>query len=304
MSITLATFNVWFNEYHIYERISHIIIEILESKPRISVIALQEITPKIFEFLLQSPIKSHYNFANPQNHLTGHYDVIILVDKAYKINQFIKQPFNNTKMARNIEIVSITNIKTKKHFLVATSHLESEFFNKSIKNENLTNHNNNNNNNNIIINENSNKIKQFQESFDLLEKLKQTHKFNYDLIVFMGDMNITDIEEDLFSKNTPNDWKDYFIEFGSPKYLEFTYDHTKNNNTYYNKKSRLDRIYYKTKKPKEPKEPKETKEPKEPKELKEKLLEPYSFTFLGQEPARGKLFHSDHFGLVATFIES
>ena len=288
MSITLATFNVWFNEYHIYERISHIIIEILESKPRISVIALQEITPKIFEFLLQSPLKSHYNFANPENRLTTHYDVIILVYKTYKINQFIKQPFNNTKMARNIEIVSITHIKTKKHFLVATSHLESEFFNKSIKNENLNNHNNNNLNN-IIINENSNKIKQFQESFDLLEKLKQTHKFNYDLIVFMGDMNITDIEEDLFSKNTPNDWKDYFIEFGSPKYLEFTYDHTKNNNTYYNKKSRLDRIYYKT---------------KETKETKEKQLEPYSFTFLGQEPARGKLFHSDHFGLVATFLES
>ena len=38
--------------------------------------------------------------------------------------------------------------------------------------------------------------------------------------------------EELFNKNLPNDWKDYFIEFGSPKYLEFTYDHTKNNNTY------------------------------------------------------------------------
>jgi hypothetical protein len=179
-------------------------------------------------------------------------------------------------MSRNIEIVSITNIITKKHFLIATSHLESEFFNKSVKNSV-------NPNTNIILNENSNKIKQFKESFDLLEQLNQTHKFNYDLIVFMGDMNITDIEENLFSKNTPNDWKDYFIEFGSPKYLEFTYDHTKNNNTYYNKKSRLDRIYYK-------------------KNEKTKL-EPYSFTFLGQEPAKGKLFFSDHFGLVATFIE-
>ena len=295
MSITFATFNVWFSEYHLYERISHIIIEILESKPRISVIALQEITPKIFEFLLQSPIKSHYNFANPENHLTRHYDVIILVDKTYKINQYIKHPFNNTKMFRNIEIVSITNTKTKKHFLVATSHLESEFFNKSIKKTNETindNNNLNNNFNNNIINENSNKIKQFQESFDLLEKLNQSHKFNYDLMVFMGDMNITDIEEELFSKNTPNDWKDYFIEFGSPKYLEFTYDHTKNNNTYYNKKSRLDRIYYKL------------NQSNQAKENKEKQLEPYSFTFLGQEPARGKLFHSDHFGLVATFLES
>ena len=302
MSITLATFNVWFNEYHIYERISHIINEILESKPRISVIALQEITPKIFEFLLQSPLKSYYNFANPENRITNHYDVIILVEKNYKINQYIKHPFNNTKMSRNIEIVSITHIKTKKHFLVATSHLESEFFNKSIKKINNTNETTNEKtiektieNNNIILNENSNKIKQFQESFNLLEKLNQTHKFNYDLMVFMGDMNITDVEEELFSKNTPNDWKDYFIEFGSPKFLEFTYDHTKNNNTYYNKKSRLDRIYYKTTQP---------KQPKEPKEPKEKHLEPYSFTFLGQEPARGKLFHSDHFGLVATFLES
>ena len=113
MSITLATFNIWFNEYHIYERVSHIITEILQYKPRISVIALQEVTPKIFEFINQSPLKSYYNFANPENHLTNHYDVIILIEKTYKINKYIKHPFNNTKMGRNIEIVSITNIKTK-----------------------------------------------------------------------------------------------------------------------------------------------------------------------------------------------
>ena len=280
MSITLATFNIWFNEYHIYERVSHIITEILQSKPRISVIALQEVTPKIFEFINQSPLKSYYNFANPENHLTNHYDVIILIEKTYKINKYIKHPFNNTKMSRNIEIVSITNIKTKKQFLISTSHLESEFFNKTNKKINNTY------DSNIIINENSNKIKQFQETFELLDKINNSDNLNkkfYDLIVFMGDMNITDIEEELFNKNLPNDWKDYFIEFGSPKYLEFTYDHTKNNNTYYNKKSRLDRIYYK-------------------KNEKTKL-EPYSFTFLGQEPAKGKLFFSDHFGLVATFIE-
>ena len=280
MSITLATFNIWFNEYHIYERVSHIITEILQSKPRISVIALQEVTPKILEFINQSPLKSYYNFANPENHLTNHYDVIILVEKTYKINKYIKHPFNNTKMGRNIEIVSITNTKTKKQFLISTSHLESEFFNKTNKKINNTN------DSNIIINENSNKIKQFQETFELLDKINNTDHLNknfYDLIVFMGDMNITDIEEELFNKNLPNDWKDYFIEFGSPKYLEFTYDHTKNNNTDYNKKSRLDRIYYK-------------------KNEKTKL-EPYSFTFLGQEPAKGKLFFSDHFGLVATFIE-
>ena len=280
MSITLATFNIWFNEYHIYERVSHIITEILQSKPRISVIALQEVTPKIFEFINQSPLKSYYNFANPENHLTNHYDVIILIEKTYKINKYIKHPFNNTKMGRNIEIVSITNIKTKKQFLISTSHLESEFFNKTNKKINNTY------DSNIIINENSNKIKQFQETFELLDKINNSDNLNkkfYDLIIFMGDMNITDIEEELFNKNLPNDWKDYFIEFGSPKYLEFTYDHTKNNNTYYNKKSRLDRIYYK-------------------KNEKTKL-EPYSFTFLGQEPAKGKLFFSDHFGLVATFIE-
>ena len=291
MSITLATFNIWFNEYHIYERVSHIITEILQSKPRISVIALQEVTPKILEFINQSPIKSYYNFANPENHLTSHYDVIILVEKTYKINNYIKHPFNNTKMGRNIEIVSITDTKTKKQFLISTSHLESEFFNKTNKKINNTTDANNTTDSNIIINENSNKIKQFQETFELLEKISNHDKINhknsnnnvYDLIVFMGDMNITDVEEELFIKNTPNDWKDYFIEFGSPKYLEFTYDHTKNNNTYYNKKSRLDRIYYK--------------------KNQETKLEPYSFTFLGQEPAKGKLFFSDHFGLVATFIE-
>jgi len=124
---------------------------------------------------------------------------------------------------------------------------------------------------------------QLSETFSILDTLIKENSNKYDMVIFMGDTNIISKEQKVFDEIIPIDWKDYFIEFGSPKVLEYTYDHTKNNNTYYNKKSRLDRIYYK-------------------KNEKTKL-EPYSFTFLGQEPAKGKLFFSDHFGLVATFIE-
>ena len=114
---------------------------------------------------------------------------------------------------------------------------------------------------------------------------KQNEKQNenqnqYDLVVFMGDTNIISKEQKVFDEIIPDDWKDYFIEFGSPKILEYTYDHTKNNNVRIPVKSRLDRLYFKN--------------------LSE-LLDPYSFAFLGQEPTRNNLFQSDHFGILATF---
>jgi hypothetical protein len=147
-------------------------------------------------------------------------------------------------MNRNIEIISITNPDDNKNYIIGNSHLESEF------NKKQPNHF---------------KISQFIEVFKKLENFEKESQLENDLIIFMGDTNISNDEESLYTEKIPNGWVDYFIEFGSPKQLEYTYDHTKNNNTYFPVKSRLDRIYYK------------------------KLngnLEPYTFSFLGQEPIK------------------
>ncbi len=261
MSITVATFNIWFDKYYIFERTNKIILEILQTKPRISVIALQEVTPAIFNFIKASLISEYYNFST--NEIIQPYDTVILVDKNFKINKHIKNRFAHTLMARNLEFVSITNLKTKDNFLVGTSHLESEF-------------------NKIKDQPNRYKLDQFKESFTTLDNFTKESNMNYNMIIFMGDTNISNEENKIFEEKIPHGWNDFFIEFGSPKHLEFTYDHTKNNNTYFKSRSRLDRIYYKNLK---------------------NTMQPYTFSFLGQEPANGYLFLSDHFGVVACFSE-
>jgi hypothetical protein len=274
MNISFATYNIWFDTYEQINRASNVILEILGTKPKISVIALHEVTKHILEFIKKSPLSEYYII--PESQTIYNYDTIIMVLKNFQIEKFIIQPFTHTKMARNLKIITLTitpkststiTPPKKIRVMVASAHLESEF---KTKNPNLY------------------KMNQLSETFSILDTLikdkqnenQNEHQNQYDLVVFMGDTNIISKEQKVFEEIIPDDWKDYFIEFGSPKVLEYTYDHTKNNNVRIPVKSRLDRLYFKN--------------------LSE-LLEPYSFSFLGQEPSRNNLFQSDHFGILATF---
>jgi hypothetical protein len=274
MNLSFATYNIWFDTYEQINRASDVILEILGTKPKISVISLHEVTKHILEFIKKSPLSEYYII--PESQTIYNYDTVIMVLKNFHIEKFIIQPFTHTRMARNLKIITLTMAPKststitpakKIRVMVASAHLESEF---KTKNPNLY------------------KMNQLSETFSILDTLikeKQNEKQNenqnqYDLVVFMGDTNIISKEQKVFDEIIPDDWKDYFIEFGSPKILEYTYDHTKNNNVRIPVKSRLDRLYFKN--------------------LSE-LLEPYSFSFLGQEPSRNNLFQSDHFGILATF---
>jgi hypothetical protein len=233
----------------------------METRPKLSVISLQEVTYEVYKILKQC-LSVYYFFTEYKPN--QQYDTVILIDKKFKINHQFKESFTHTKMKRNIEFVCITDNATHKNYLISTAHLESEF----TKNKDQTNRY---------------KIDQFNESFDILEKYIENSQFAYELVIFMGDTNISNEENQLFETKIPTDWKDFYLEFGSPKHLEFTYDHTKNNNTYFPIKSRLDRIYYK--------------------KNKTSKMEPYMFSFLGQEPYKKYLYSSDHFGVVANFSE-
>jgi hypothetical protein len=259
MNISFATYNIWFDNYEQVNRASHVILEILGTKPKISVISLHEVTRHILDFIKKSPLSEYYII--PESQTIYNYDTIIIVLKNFKIEKLIIQPFSNTRMSRNLKIItlSLTSAKKKINVLVASAHLESEF---KIKNPNLY------------------KMDQLSETFSILDTLIKENPNKYDIVIFMGDTNIISKEQKVFNEIIPIDWKDYFIEFGSPKVLEYTYDHTKNNNVRIPVKSRLDRLYFKN--------------------LSD-IFEPYSFAFLGQEPSRNNLFQSDHFGILATF---
>ena len=264
MTLTIATFNIWFDNYMKYERANQVILEILFNKPRIDIICLQEITPSILEFIKLSLITKYYTLSKDK--ITQSYDTLILVNKNLTIVNTIIKKFRDTKMARCLEILHVK--KDNYNYLVSTAHLESEF---------------------KINSTNQSKLNQFIEIFEILNNLEKDNNNIFDYCFFLGDTNIIPSEDKEFQNNTPKEWIDYFIEFGSPKHLEYTYDYSKNNNVLYKKKSRLDRIYYKSK-------------PKELKKENDLILEPYSFSFLGQEPSIINLYSSDHFGLVATFM--
>jgi hypothetical protein len=255
--ISFATYNIWFDNYEKLPRINQIVNEIILNHPKISVIALQEVTPITYNFIIQSNLKKIYHIPDIHFNNLG-YDTIILVHKDYIIEKMIKHKFTHTNMERNLTCVSIRN-KNNEYFLIGTSHLESEF---------------------KIKTPNKYKIDQFIESFNILDTISMENKNKYHLVIFMADTNIVSRENNLFKEITPNDWIDYFIDFGSPKFLEFTYDHTKNNNVNIPVKSRLDRIYFK--------------------QISNEYY-PNSLSFLGKEPGENNLYSSDHFGIIASF---
>jgi len=255
MTISFATYNIWFDKFEQVNRLNNIIKEIIEHTPRLTVIALQEVTLFSYTYLQKSELTKYYNISTNINFNECIYDNIFLVDKKYNYENVFNKKFGYTKMNRYLR-----GIKVKKNdfsLLIFTSHLESEF---------------KKNTPNIY------KIEQFKNAFSFIDSESNTDK--YSLVIFMLDTNILSSEDDLFK--IPPKWKDFFIEFGSPRFLEYTYDYTKNNNIKGSYKSRLDRIYYKN---------------------MNNNFEPSSFSFLGKEPFND-LYSSDHFGLVASFDPS
>lgn len=218
MSLTVATFNIWFDNFHLLERCRLIVKEILEQEIPIQVITLQEVTPVSFEYLIRSPLKNIYVFSKKE--VIQSYDTLILIHNSLKVDDYVKHKFTNSisRMGRYLEIISVSDLKQKDlRFLIGTSHLESEFRTYQTK------------------------LSQFCEGFEVLENMSK--KSVYSLILFMGDTNIIKIHDKFFK--TPKFWNDLYIVCNPHQSLEYTYDYKKNDNVLLKKQSRLDRIYYK-----------------------------------------------------------
>jgi len=258
MSLTIATFNIWFDSFHLLERCRLIVKEILEQELPIQIITLQEVTPTSFEYLIKSPLKKMYVFSKKE--MTQSYDTLILIHHSLKSNGYIKHQFTKSlsKMGRCLEILSVSEKEKGEtlRYLVGTSHLESEFRTYQTK------------------------LSQFKESFQILEKIATN--YDYSLLLFMGDTNIIQQHQRFFEP--PETWLDLYQACQPHKSLEYTYDYKKNDNVRLKKRSRLDRIYYKTCKLNE-------------------VWNPISFGFLGQEPGADGTYPSDHFGIVSTMMK-
>lgn len=219
MSLTLATFNLWFDAQDRRQRTLNLIEEIITNLP--DILALQEVTIDVFNLLINSKLKNIYYFPKPE---VKPYQTITIVNKKFNIKQHVKY-FLESGMSRTLEVITLDD------YIIGNFHLESVFPSK----------------NKFIKTNTKIKQSQFKKIFEIMENLnahKQDYKTKDYTLILMGDTNITNWESDHMSVyKTPPKWNDLYLEFGSPLSLKYTYDYTQNDNVKFKGKSRFDRIY-------------------------------------------------------------
>jgi endonuclease/exonuclease/phosphatase family metal-dependent hydrolase len=225
MIFTFVTYNIWFDNYLMRQRMKQIIQIFKNEQP--DIICLQEVTPNSLQILMDSLfIVDNYYFSLTE--MTQCYDTLILVNNT-KFNVINTNIYDfgesgHSMMGRGYHHMEIEFKFGDEHLNIVTSHLESEF-KKDAKN------------------------KLYQYKY-ILDKFKNTEN-----VVFAGDLNIPNYQSGYYDKIAKNmKWFDSWIEMSKtiPKdYAEdirWTYDCNKNSHrggSRKNNHSRLDRVLYK-----------------------------------------------------------
>ena len=281
--LSVLSYNIWFEAVDDNERLNSLLAHILYYDP--DVICLQEVRPKIYDILIKEMVNYEYHY--PQN-IKYNYGCVIF--SKYRISQHLVVPFANSSMGRELLICKIDypvleqdGGVEKAEVMIVNTHFES-IFKRNI--------------------ENTIKIKQYEQSYDILNKLyDQNTKDDYNTIIFCSDTNILYHEECKFPFNnqkkndeqtddymfideeesdeeeSDNDlWKDAWSIKGTSK-NRYTYNghtnmHLKDRNYKYT--SRLDRIL-----------------------CRSEVCHISEFKLV--ELIDGFVEPSDHFGIIATF---
>jgi len=203
----VLSLNIWFDKEKRNERLISLIVAILDNNP--DFLCLQEVTPEVYNSLKKKLPDFKYCFPK---RLTQSYGCVIM--SKYMIKWELKVPFESSRMGRHMLCTEIKDPISKKKFIIANSHLESEFT-KPIEG----------------ISQNKNKINQIQICNEILNSLLIN---NIDGIIFCSDSNIQSYEEQLFFKDT--NWIDVFTKEKDPQ-KKYTYDYKTNE---YLKKRKLE----------------------------------------------------------------
>lgn len=223
ISISVLSYNIWFDEFKRYERLNALIDIINKYDP--DVICLQEVIPETYE-ILKSQLVNYPNYFPNELHMAygcvifSKYDIVQTYNKFYPETQMGRNLLAIT-IKRKIFLSEIEGIKTI-NLTIATSHFESLF--------------------GAI---NSTKTSQYIHARKTLDSMYDSNN----PIIFCCDSNILKNEEQYFF--TDSSWVDSFIEFNShiSKDMDgFTYDTRLNKNLITRNlkeiRSRIDRILY------------------------------------------------------------
>lgn len=207
--LSVLTWNIWFDNKNQKERTLRI-IQIIKQLD-VDIVCLQEVT-----------VSSH---ALIKSRLLGYQLFQIFIEEGYEYGTCILckkdtvrvidpyyYDFPETQMGRKILGCEIELLKFGSNMHILTTHLESMWDNKDVRNQ------------------------QFNVIKEVIADL--------DNLILAGDFNICShketIEKNIQSTNLIDSW----IQIGCPESIKWTYDGTKNANINGNTKSRLDRIYY------------------------------------------------------------
>lgn len=217
------SYNIWFNNFLQFERLESLIEHINNSNP--DVICLQEVRPFIYEILKNKLINYQYSFPNKLNHNYG-----CVTFSKYPMKKCTRYAFKNSNMGRELILTKIDypiNNNDNNNIIVANTHFESEFKKNNVK-----------------------KKDQIKETFDILNKLYDTHHN----VIFCADTNIIKHDEEYWNSvwfNNSSEWLDAYITLHNNSYNNscknnFTYDGKLNPYIKSKNRNRFDRILLRT----------------------------------------------------------
>lgn len=222
--VKILSFNIWFDEYHIYERLDSLLHMIEDLDP--DILCLQEVTKNIYS-LLRAKLPE-YSHSCPDELPDERYSCIIM--SKFRISESYEVAYDESEMGRKLLISCIDipiaiqeesgNVYVgKKKIIVANTHFESVFKYKI------------------------NYVK--TEQFEIAHKILNDMYDQYSNVIFCADTNILEDEEPFFFNGN---WDDAWVIDGQNTEKQFTFDSMTNHNlrkfhtTKY--QNRLDRIIY------------------------------------------------------------
>tara|TARA_A100001015_G_C15031714_1_gene733691 strand:- start:2240 stop:3007 length:768 start_codon:yes stop_codon:yes gene_type:complete len=221
MEFVLLTYNIWFSDTLINERVD-CLIKLLNNLS-VDILCLQEVRPDVLAILVNK-LTDKYKYWETTLDENASYGEAIF--SKYKILDKQIFQYKKTNMNRHFIITSI-ELNDNYKINISTTHLESEFIKKK------------NTDTDDKIEQEIKKSIKYNQYMSIMNYLK-----DFDNIILCGDFNINKLDEKYFL--LMHKWKDAWIENGKNKLIENTYDCY--NNAYINKKtryiSRLDRVYY------------------------------------------------------------
>lgn len=231
--LTVITYNIWYNKRHQSARTRELIATLTHGhKYKPDIISLQEVTPKSYQILEQALTEDYFLFEilSQSSESQVPYSNLIAVNRSTLeiVPDTLTAYDFDSQMGRKLMVCAVKHKATDVKFYVFNAHLESFKENWSYR----------------------------KSQMDSIIRLIKEEKINN--FILTGDFNICDPAEPIESQLRMANYKDAWIEMGSPNSLKYTYNHNTNNYIKWKKSqqspdaklmhpshpSRLDRILY------------------------------------------------------------